>query len=210
MRVGLTGNIGAGKSTVARMLAGHGARVIDADRLAHRLLLAGSPVLGTVVDVFGLDVLDKAGNVDRAILGERVFANAELRSRLEAILHPEIRALEEAEAERPPSPEIVVTEAALLVETGSYRRYDRLVVVTAPQATRLERLEKRGLERDAAHRRMAAQISQGAKTRVADFIIDNSGSVAETATQVQAVFERLRDDARAIRRDVAPPPSPDR
>jgi len=210
LRVGLTGNIGAGKSTVARMLADHGARVIDADRLGHRLLVAGSPVLGAIVEVFGSAVLDDAGNVDRGLLAERVFADAGARARLEAILHPEIRALEEAAAGLPPAAEIVVTEASLLVETGSHDRYDRLVVVTAPETIRLDRLESRGLPRAAARRRMDAQLPESEKTRVADYVIDNSGSVAETAAQVRSLFERLCIDASAIRRDGALPPSPGR
>jgi dephospho-CoA kinase len=210
LRVGLTGNIGAGKSTVARMLADYGARVIDADRLGHRLLVAGSPVLGAIVEVFGSAVLDDDGNVDRGVLAERVFADAGARARLEAILHPEIRALEEAEAGSPPAAEIVVTEASLLVETGSHDRYDRLVVVTAPEAIRLDRLESRGLPRDAARRRMAAQMPESEKTRVADYVIDNRGSVEETTVQVRFLFERLCGDARAIRRGDALPPSPGR
>lgn len=198
LRVGLTGNIGAGKSTVAAMLAARGCRVIDADRLGHGLLRAGSPVLGAVVEAFGEGILDAEGNADRKALAAVVFANVEARRRLEAILHPAIRDAEGAEAVADPGNGIVVTEAALLVETGGHERYDRLVVVTAPEPTRLDRLAERGLPRARARQRMAAQMQEREKVAVADYVVDNGGTLARTEQQVEELTARLREDLSAL------------
>lgn len=198
LRVGLTGNIGAGKSTVAGMLASHGCRVIDADRLGHRLLSAGSPVVDDVVAAFGEEVLAPEGAVDRSALAALVFADAAARRRLEAILHPAIRAEEEREAAEDSGNGIVITEAALLVETGSHARYDRLVVVTAPESVRLERLAGRGMDRVDARERMAAQMTEAEKVSRADYVVDNGGTRASTREQVESLFRRLSEDLRSL------------
>jgi dephospho-CoA kinase len=208
LRVGLTGNIGAGKSTVGEMLQERGCRVIDADRLGHLLLEAGSPVLRRVVEVFGDQILGPGGGADRGVLAEVVFSDPDARRRLETILHPAIRQLEEQEATDDPGLGIIVTEASLLVETGGHHRYHRLVVVTAPEGLRLQRLAARGLNAEQARRRTAAQMPEAEKARYADYLIDNAGTRDQTREQVVRLHAKLTDDLAALRRGDALPRSP--
>lgn len=193
LRVGLTGNIGAGKSTVAARLGEHGCLILDADAIARELLAADPETIHEIRTAFGPGVFDTEGGVDRVALASRVFSDVEARRRLEAIMHPRIRAREEAgvaawEVERG----IAVTEAALLVETGGAARYHRLVVVVADDAIRLERLVARGMSRDDVAARMAAQLDQAAKASVAHHVIDNSGDLATTHEQVDSLVRELQ------------------
>jgi dephospho-CoA kinase len=192
--VGLTGGIGAGKSTVARILRELGANVIDADQLARQVVERGSETLDRIARTFGADVLDDSGNLLRGRLAERVFVNSAARRELEQITHPAIAsafAAEVSHLERR-GVEIVVYDAALLVETGRHRELDCLIVVVADDAQRLERLRARdGLNEEQAHNRLAAQLSQRQKADLADFIIDNSGPLVDTRRQVEEIWHEL-------------------
>ncbi len=199
LRVGLTGNIGAGKSTVAGLFDGPGFLIIDADRLGHLVLEEDDEAREQIVAQLGMGILDATGRIDRALLGQLVFADPAARETLEAIVHPRIRALEEARVEAWGVPEgVAVTEATLLVETGGHTRYHRLVVVGTPSRVRLERLAARGMNSADAERRMAAQMSDADKAAAADYFVDNGGSPETTAARVATVRGDLMEDLRAL------------
>jgi dephospho-CoA kinase len=199
IRVGLTGNIASGKSSVARLWAREGACVVDADVLARRAVEPGSPGLRRVVEAFGEGVLDGAGALDRAALRRIVFHDAAARARLEAIVHPEVarlRAEEEARLEREGC-RIVVHDIPLLYEVGLEGEFDLVVLVDAPEALRLERLvRERGLEAGEARRMIAAQMPAEEKRGRADVVIDNDGTLDALEARAEAVWEMLRRRAR--------------
>lgn len=189
--IGLTGNIAAGKSTVDAMLAALGARVIDADHLVHRLLQQGTPVYTAAVAAFGAAILDAQGQIDRARLGRLVFADAEALARLEAIVHPAV-GQEIAREVAAASETVVVVDAVKLVESGLADRCDAVWLVTAREEQQLERLVKRrGMAEADARQRLAAQPSLAKKLERADVIIDNSGTLAETAAQVRRAWRQI-------------------
>lgn len=187
--VGLTGGIAAGKSTVARHFEALGVPVVDADKLAREAVAKGSQGLAEIVAAFGADVLLADGELDRKALGARVFADAGLRARLNAITHPRIAQLgaqQIAEHERRGAP-YVLYEAALIVENGLHRGLPALVVVAVDPAVQLARLVTRdGLSASEAEARIAAQMPLAKKIEVADFVIDNSG-------EPEALRERVAD-----------------
>jgi dephospho-CoA kinase len=191
LRVGLTGGIGAGKSTVARLLADYGAVVIDADAIARDVVAAGTPGLHAVIEAFGSHLLGADGSLDRQALGAMVFADADARRRLEAITHP----LVDAEATRrmaaAPVGTIVIYDIPLLVEAGHAGRYDGVIVVEAPEEVRLARLECRGLTRDQARARMAHQASDRVRRAVADIVVDNTGTLEDLHARVEEVWAWL-------------------
>lgn len=212
LRVGLTGNIAAGKSTVAGWLAEAGCEVIDADALGHACLEPGRGAHDEIVEAFGEGILRSDGAVDREELGRRVFSDPASRRRLEEILHPRIATLVEERIDEfggRVSTGIAVVEAALLIETGMEERYHRLVVVAAAAATRLRRLVRRGLDEDEARRRMAAQIDAERQVERADYVIRNDGDLAGARKQTEALLGHLRDDLDALARG-APLPTRDR
>ena len=196
LKVGLTGGIGAGKSTVARMLAARGAVVVDADAVAREVVEPGTPGLAAVVVEFGPAILDAAGALDRAALARLVFADPEALARLEAILHPLIAArsteLVTAAAAGPVVP-VVVHDVPLLVERGlsAAGGYDLVVVVDAADELRLERLVQRGMAEADARARMAAQAGREERRARADVVITNDGDPAELEAQVDALWVRL-------------------
>ena len=197
LRVGLTGNIAVGKSTVARWMADLGCHVLDADILGHQCLESGEATHDRVVEAFGRSVLLEDGSIDRSLLGARVFSDDDIRAKLEAIIHPAIRAKEQhqvGQIEQAYAPAIVVTEAALLYETGSVDRYQRIVVVTAVEGVCLKRLLERGLSINEAQDRMATQMVQAEKSARADYVIDNSGTREATREVTQIVCEKLQLD----------------
>ena len=197
LRVGLTGNIAAGKSTVSARMKELGCRVLDLDAVAHECLQPGQPSHEAVVNAFGDEFLRRDGTVDRAKLGERVFADDQAREVLEGILHPAVRERERVFLQRlEESGEggIIVTEAALLYETGGAERYHRMVVVVAPDESRLRRLRDRGLSAAQARQRMSAQMDQQRKARMADYVIDNDGTIEEVRAKAGALVERLQHD----------------
>jgi dephospho-CoA kinase len=196
LRVGLTGNIAAGKSTVARWLEEFGCKVLDLDAIGHECLLPGTPTHDDVVATFGEAILRADGSVDRRALGTIVFSDGDARQRLEAILHPAIRELEEQRIEgiAEAGSGIVVTEAALLYETGAWERYDRMIVVVAPDDERRARLHAQGLPGDEIARRMASQLSQRDKAKRADYVVDNGGTPEKTRAATRVLAGRLRRD----------------
>jgi dephospho-CoA kinase len=206
LRVGLTGNIGAGKSTVAGLFDGPGFLIVDADRLGHELLREDAGVRTAITAALGSAVLDATGRIDRTRLGRRVFADPGARRELEAILHPRIRDAEEQRVASWGVPRgVAMTEAALLVETGGHQRYNRLVVVEAPPPVRIERLAMRGMTRADAEARMAAQMSDSEKAAAADYWIDNSGEPAATRRRVEEVRAVLLEDLEALATGISLP-----
>ncbi len=192
LRVGLTGGIGSGKSTVSAMFAAHGAVVIDADLLAREVVAAGTPGLAEVVAVFGPQVLTADGALDRAALGSRVFGDDAARQRLEAIIHPRVRA-RAAEIERAAGPEaIVVHDIPLLVETGQADSFDVVVVVDAPTDIQVQRLVRhRQMSEEDARSRIAAQAGRDQRLAAADHVIGNDGSLVQLQAAVDRVWDQL-------------------
>ncbi len=202
LRVGLTGGIAVGKSYVSALLRELGCHVFDADDIARAVVQPGMPALNDIVAAFGPEVLAADGTLDRAKLGRLVFADAGARSRLNAIVHPRVHAeqnrlLGEVEARDPHG--IAVVDAALLIESGGYRRFDVVVVVWCRPEIQLARLMARnGLSRAEAAQRIAAQMPSEEKRRYADFEIDTSEGFEPTRQQVLALHTALR--ARAVAR----------
>lgn len=191
LRVGLTGGIASGKSTVAAMFGEFGALVLDADAVVHGLLAPGGGAEQAVLERFGPDITGPTGAIDRARLGAVAFQDPTARRDLEAILHPRVRA-EIARRLSDSSAAVAVIEAALLVETGSYREYDRVVVTRCDPEVQVRRLVARGgLGEADARRRLAAQTTNEVRERVADFVIDTGGTLDDTRAQVDRVWARL-------------------
>jgi dephospho-CoA kinase len=197
--VGLTGGIGSGKSTVARMLEERGAIVFDADALARAAVEPGTPGHDAVVERFGPTVLLPGGALDREALASVVFADPAARRDLEAIVHPEVRRLFAEGCERHRDTDaVVVFGAPLLVETGMHSAFDMLIVVSAPLGTQLERLLRdRGMSEDQARARIAAQAPLGEKVAVADIVIENEGTLDDLEHRVDEVWSVLRSRAAA-------------
>ncbi|MGO9164037.1 MAG: dephospho-CoA kinase [Streptosporangiaceae bacterium] len=202
LRVGLTGGIGAGKSEVARRLAVAGAVVIDADAIAREVVAPGTPGLAEIVAAFGPQVLTADGSLDRGRLGDIVFADPDLRSRLNAITHPRVgermRELEQAAAAEEAAAAagaaaIVVHDVPLIAENNLAGSFDLVVVVDAPPGVQAERLVRsRGMTRDQADARMAAQAGRRERLAIAGLVIDNSGSLADLDRQVGELWAELR------------------
>jgi dephospho-CoA kinase len=192
--VGLTGGLGAGKSTVARMLSERGTVVVDADDLARTALEPGTPGFEQVCDVFGRDILDAEGRIDRRELAARVFADEGKRRVLESITHPEVfRKLAEAVEDLRGTDAVVVFDAALIVETGFHEAVDVLVVVTAPTEDQVRRVAgDRGMEEDEARARIAAQADPAQREALADVVIRNDGDLASLERQVDDLWAELR------------------
>ena len=184
LRIGLTGGIGSGKSTVAGLLAARGARIVDADRIAREVVEPGTPGLEAVVAAFGQEVLTPEGALDRPALAAVVFADPDARRRLDGIVHPLVRARATELVAAAPPDAVVVQDVPLLVETGQAGSYDLVLVVEADLDTRVRRLVGRGLAEDDARARIAAQASDEQRRAVADVVLDNSGSVEDLEAQV--------------------------
>jgi dephospho-CoA kinase len=197
--VGLTGGIGTGKSTVARMLEKRGAVVFDADVLARQAVAPGTPGFDEVVERFGPNVLAPGGGLDREALASIVFADPAARRDLEGIVHPEVRRMfAEGCEEYRDSDRVVVFSAPLLVETGMHTAFDLLIVVSAPVATQIERLMRdRGMPERDVQARIAAQLPLEAKAEVADVLVDNEGRLEDLEGQVDRVWRDLDAKARA-------------
>lgn len=190
--VGLTGGIGAGKSAVLRLLAERGAVVVDADAIAREVVEPGTPGLQAVADEFGDEVLALDGGLDRAALAAVVFSNAVSLARLEAIVHPLVRARREALLRTAAPGEVVVEDIPLLVEKGMSRDFDLVVVVVAPPETRVARLVRlRGMDEGDVRARIANQATDEARAEAADVVIDNSGPPEALEPQVAALWERI-------------------
>ena len=183
-RVALTGGIASGKSAVANLFATHGVPVIDTDVIAREVVEPGQPALAAVVDAFGTGVLAADGRLDRARLRQQIFGDADARRRLEAILHPAIRAEMERQSRAAGGPYQVLV-IPLLVEGGRRDHVDRVLVVDVPEATQIERLVRRdGVSRDQAEAALRAQASRDARLAFADDVIENTGDVTALEKQV--------------------------
>lgn len=194
LKVGLTGGIASGKSTVAGLLAELGAFVLDADGIVHDLLAPGGGAHDEVVSRFGQEILAPDGGIDRSRLGARIFADAGARRELEAILHPKVRA-EAARRLEQCGRRVGILGAALLVETGSYRDFDRVIVTRSSRQTQIDRLRERdGLSEAEALLRLDAQASLEDKLAVADYVIDTDTSLDQTREQTERVYAALLRD----------------
>ncbi len=192
MRVGLTGGVASGKSTVSGVLRELGAVVIDADQLARDVVAKGTPGLAAVVEEFGPGVLTGDGELDRPAVGRIVFADEAARKRLEAIVHPlvfeEITRLE-ADA---PDGAVVVHDIPLLAESGRADSFDAVVVVDAPAEVQVDRMvEDRGWSREEAESRMAAQASREDRLAIATYVIDTTGTLDELRARVEEIYAEL-------------------
>jgi dephospho-CoA kinase len=191
-RIGLTGNIACGKSTVGRLLVARGAEYVDADRLVHTLLEPGTPENDRIVERFGPEVRSDDGRIDRPRLGGIVFADPAALKDLEAILHPGVRAEIRRRLSASTAP-IFVVDAIKLIEGGLAREMDAVWVVVCPRAEQVRRLmTERGMMADQAETRISAQGSQEEKVRHATVVIDNGGTLEETERQVDAALVKNR------------------
>lgn len=206
LKVGLTGGIASGKSVVGEMLVSLGAHLVEADRIAHQLMDPGQSVYYEVVAHFGREILNYDGSVNRARLADATFGSAASPSRVEElnrIVHPAvIRSQEEwmEEMGRQGPHAVAIVEAALILEAGAAKRFDRIIVVTCSDEQRIARFAARQkIDLEAARkevaRRMAAQLPDAAKIKAADYVIDNSGSLDQTREQVRRVWEKLHAEA---------------
>ena len=195
--IALTGGIASGKSTIAGRLSELGAVIVDADAVVREVQSPGSSVLAEIAAAFGDEVITEAGELDRAALGARVFGDDEALARLNAIVHPAVRAesarrFSDAFAEDPDA--VVVYDVPLLVEARVDDPWDLVVVADAPASLRRERLiALRGMDPDAAQARIDAQVSDEVRRAVADVLIDTGGTVEETLAQTDALWERLQE-----------------
>ena len=196
MRVGLTGGLACGKTFVGEALAGFGCLLIQADELGHEMLARGGAAYEDVVKEFGAGIVDESGEIDRRALAATVFGAPDRLSRLNALVHPRVIVREESLvsdfARREPHG-IAVIEAAILIETGSYRRFDKMILVTCRPEQQIERAMRRegAVEAD-VRARLARQMPLEEKRKFADFVIDTSGEKQNTLRQTREVYEALR------------------
>ncbi len=192
--IGLTGGIGSGKSTVARLLKEQGWTVVDADQIARDIVEPGEPALTELAEAFGADIIREDGSLNRGLLATRAFGDAASTQRLNDITHPRIEAETQRrfDAARSAGEEFVVYDMPLLVDKGLHTGMDYTIVVDVDVATRVQRLvEFRSLDETDARRRIAAQISDDARLAVADFVIDNNGALEELPGQVERVVHEI-------------------
>ena len=194
--VGLTGGIGSGKSTAARMLGDRGASVLDADAFARDAIALGTPGFDRVVDLFGPEVVGADGDLDRGRIASEVFADAERRRALEAIVHPEVRRLiAEGVAAHVGTSDVVVLNSPLLIETGGDRDCEVVVVVSARPETQIARSVARGMDEADARARLATQLPLADKVERADVVLDNEGALDALEEQVARLWVDLSDRA---------------
>jgi dephospho-CoA kinase len=196
LKVGLTGGLASGKSFVGEALAALGCHLIQADELGHEILLPGGEAYADVVREFGREILGEDGAIDRKRLAEQVFGNTERLEKLNQLVHPHVfrreRELVAQFAESDPHG-IVVVEAAILIETGNYKAFDRVILVECKEEMQIERAMKRDhLDREQVLARLRRQMPLAEKRKFADFVIDTSGSKEETLRRVREVYDALR------------------
>jgi dephospho-CoA kinase len=215
LKAGLTGGIGAGKSEVSRLLQGHGAVIVDADKIAREVVEPGTPGLAAVVAEFGEEILAPDGALDRPKLGSLVFADTERLAALNAIVHPLVgersaeleRQAQQAEraaaaesAQRQDGGAVIVHDVPLLAENGLAPLYDLVLVVDASPETQMDRLVRlRGMTAGEAAARMAAQATRRERLAVADIVIENNGPLEELQARVREVWDALRERAAGVR-----------
>jgi len=199
LKVGLTGSIAVGKSFVLGVLAEMGCRILDADATAREVVAPGTPGLNAVTVAFGSEILREDGALDRARLGAIVFSDEEKRRLLNSILHPFIIAAQDDQIRRWETEDprgIAVVDAALMIESGGYRRFDKLIVVHCRRDVQLERLISRdGLSPQEAEKRIAAQMPQEEKMKHANFLIDTSEGFESARAQTETVFRQLQAES---------------
>lgn len=204
LRIGLTGGIASGKSTVSAQLRDRDCQVLDADVLTHELLEPGQGAYNEVLREFGPEVLTPSQTIDRQKLGAIVFADSARRARLNQIMHPRIQQIAAnwfSVLDRPGGPDFAFEDAALILEAGARKNFDRVVVCWCRPEQQIQRLTDRGLSLEEARRRMASQMPIDRKRKLADDVIDCSGTIAETEGQVDALLDKLRQLA-AVPRNI--------
>lgn len=199
LRVGLTGGIASGKSTVGRILAGLGCVVIDADHIVSDLYQPEQPGWEALVRTYGRDILLEDGQVDRPKLASRALASTESTKVLNGLIHPLVLEREEEivtaeEARFPDQDRIVVSEATLLLEAGGKRRYDRIVVVDSPESLQIRRSVQRGLSEHQTRQRISRQMRRDERVLLADYVISNEGDMASLEVETRRVWEQLQSD----------------
>ena len=196
LKIGLTGGLACGKSFVGEALASYGCYLIRADELGHEALARGGAAFEPAVAEFGCDILDPAGEIDRRRLAARVFGDAEALARLNRLVHPAVQRREEqlmAEFAAQQPQGIAVVEAAILIENGRYKSFDRLILVTCSEEQQVARaIHRGGLDEAEVRARLSRQMPLAEKRKFADFVIDTSGAKQETLRQTRAVYETLR------------------
>lgn len=196
LRVGLTGGLASGKSFVGEALASLGCHLLKADELGHKLLQPGTEVYGRVVDAFGPSILDAEGRIVRRALGSLVFDDPQKLALLNSMVHPAVieeeeRWMRQTEASDPHG--IAIVEAAILIETGSYKRFDKIVLAVCSDEQQIARAMKRdGLSREEALARLSRQMPLAEKRKFADFVVDTSGEKEQTLVQVRRLYDELR------------------
>ena len=208
LRVGLTGGIASGKSTVGRTLAGLGCMVVDADAIVARLYRPGGAGFEALVRTYGKEIVRSDGTIDRPKIAAIAFVDDASAKKLNDLIHPLVIAEEEqfiaAEAQRfPDRDRIVVVEATLLLESGGKNRYDKIVVVDSAPDVQIERAVKRGMQRDDAVRRSERQMKADARRSQADYIIENNGDVRALENETLRIYEKLRADIDAKKKSAA-------
>ena len=197
LRVGLTGGIATGKSAVGRMFVELGCHLIDADRIVHRLFEPGQAVYKAVVQEFGDSIIASDGTIDRKVLGDIVFEDPQVREKLNSLVHPATIQYQQdwlLELEGSDPQGIGIVEAALMIEVGTYRNYDKLIVAACPPELQKQRLRSRsGLSGEQIDARIRAQMPMEEKVKYADYVIDTSGDLAATRSQVVEVNSKLRE-----------------
>jgi dephospho-CoA kinase len=208
LRVGLTGGIASGKSTVARTLAGLGCVTIDADAIVARLYRHGEAGYETLRRAYGQEIIRPDGEIDRPRLAGIAFVNDASAKRLNSLIHPLVIDAEEriitAEAQRfPDRDRIVVVEATLLLEAGGKKRYDRIIVVDSEPSVQIDRAVARGMDRQDAERRMARQMPRQERRRNADYIIENNSDIRTLEVETHRVYDKLVADLAAKKKSAA-------
>ena len=191
MYLGLTGGIGSGKSTAARMFADLGAIVIDADAIAKEVLEPGQVGYESVVNNFGEEILDSSGNIDRVILAGKVFGDTTKLKELEEIVHPAVATKVAQIRESLPAGSIIIYDTPLLIEKSLQQQFDQVIVVLAPEALRTQRLLARGLAQNDISARMSNQATDEQRREIANYVIDNSSALVELREEVQKVWTQI-------------------
>ncbi len=196
LKVGLTGSIATGKSTVESIFKELGVPVIDADEVVHKLLKE-EKIKNKFVEILG-NVLDEKGEIDRKKVAKIIFSNQEKRKEIEKIIHPEVfkyiqNWIKEKEKE---NHDFVIVSVPLMIETGSYKNYDKIIVVYAPKEIQLKRLKKKGMSEEEALKRINAQMDIEKKLKYADFVINNTGSIEDLRKEVEKIYKKLKEISR--------------
>jgi dephospho-CoA kinase len=205
LKVGLTGGIASGKSTISRIFAGLGCVTIDADAIVSRLYRPGGAGHNVLVETYGRSILTQSGEVDRKKLADIAFADRESAQKLNGLIHPlvideEQRLMAAEETRFPDRDRIFVFEATLLLESGGKERYDKIVVVDLDPETQETRAAMRGVSRPDARRRMKNQMSREERLRAADYVIDNNGDRRAAEVETHRVYQKLREDLEAMKK----------